>query len=526
VSPLRRFALALAVACCAFPAAVASAQAASLGNVDVNYDGSNWTVIPSSLSGAVGDTFVLRNLRNNTNNNGVSYIALVNGTGQAVVSGAACTTDAACTVNDTFAAPGNPLTATVAVVGPGTFSIRRTTNSGNTYTTVGTLTVTAGNTPPSPDAPATNALAITSVSPSSGLTTGGEKVTIVGSGFSADAKPTVTFGGTAATDVTVANETTVTAVTPARAKGAVDVAVTSGGASATLANGYTYNQGYWLTMKTSRPAKMPGLSSIGAVRTGDYGDWAQKRLTGPTGVETTTFSSYRGGINCGERKSRERTELLGGNPVETTWDGGPCRYAFPAGTRVVLTPLASSSVTWLVPGLMLNESVAFPAAWRDGCTGGGTTCTVSVDRDITASLAWGHARFGFLRVFANVAFPTFGADGSLQYFDAFLAMGTPPAVVGGTPGYFLIASMPVAAASDARSPHAAASTVVCRTSARLVGRQLRARCQVNPALARQLRKGKVRLTAKWQVRLPNTKSARELRTGRIIVSNRRVAVTG
>jgi hypothetical protein len=357
-------------------------------------------------------------------------------------------------------------------------------------------------------------------------------VTIVGSGFSADAKPTVTFGGTAATDVTVANETTLTAVTPARAKGAVDVAVTSGGASATLANGYTYNQGYWLTVKTSRPASTPGLSSIGAVRTVASGDWTSRKgytspgLSGFDGDSDMTFSGYQGGINCGGREQRERVVLLRPRIVETVWAGGPCRYAFPAGTRVVLTPLASSSLTSLLPGLMLNESVGFPAVWRDGCTGEGTTCTVSVDGDTTAGLAWGHARFGFLRAFANVTFPTFGTDGSLQYFDAALMMAAPPAVVGGTPSYFLIAAMPVAAASEVRAPHAAASKVVCRTSARLVGRQLRARCQVNPALARQLRKGKVRLTAKWQVRLPNTKSARELRTGRIIVSRRAAPAFG
>jgi hypothetical protein len=523
MSPIRPLIAVLASLCALSGAGVA--QGAALGTVVVDYNPyPTWDIAPSSLTGATGDTFGLQN--NRYNDNGVSYVSLVNASGAVSMGGTACTADTSCPVYDKTSNPKN--VGTFTVVTPGALTVRRYL-AGSGFSSIGTLTITASAPAPSPGSAT---VAITSVSPSSGLTTGGEKVTIVGSGFSAGAKPTVTFGGTAATDVTVANETTLTAVTPSRAKGAVDVAVTSGGASATLANGYTYNQGYWLTVKTSRPASTPGLSSIGAVRTVASGDWTSRKgytspgLSGFDGDSDMTFSGYQGGINCGGREQRERVVLLRPRIVETVWDGGPCRYAFAAGTRVVLTPLASSSLTQLLPGLMLNESVGFPAVWRNGCTGEGTTCTVSVDSDITASLAWGHARFSVLRVFANVAFPTFGADGSLQYFDAFLKMVTPPAVVGGTPGYFLIASMPVAAASDARSPHAAASTVVCRTSARLVGRQLRARCQVNPALARQLRKGKVRLTAKWQVRLPNTKSARELRTGRIIVSNRRVAVTG
>jgi uncharacterized protein YjiK/methionine-rich copper-binding protein CopC len=81
--------------------------------------------------------------------------------------------------------------------------------------------------------------AVTSVSPTSGTTAGGTSVTIAGSGFAAGA--TVTFGGTAATGVTVVSATQITATTPAHAAGAVNVVVTnSGGLSGTLTNGYTY----------------------------------------------------------------------------------------------------------------------------------------------------------------------------------------------------------------------------------------------------------------------------------------------
>ncbi len=80
---------------------------------------------------------------------------------------------------------------------------------------------------------------ITLIRPNSGSTAGGTAVTITGTNFRAGAS--VTFGGSAATSVTVVNATTITAVTPARATGRVNVAVTNSDAtSATLANGYFY----------------------------------------------------------------------------------------------------------------------------------------------------------------------------------------------------------------------------------------------------------------------------------------------
>src|ERR1019366_8306786 len=58
---------------------------------------------------------------------------------------------------------------------------------------------------------------VTSVSPNSGTTAGGTAVTITGTNFATGA--TVTFGGTAATNVVVTNATTITATTPAGAVG-------------------------------------------------------------------------------------------------------------------------------------------------------------------------------------------------------------------------------------------------------------------------------------------------------------------
>jgi hypothetical protein len=105
-------------------------------------------------------------------------------------------------------------------------------------TTAGTSTTTAldhytytssGSTP-----------TVTGISPTSGPSAGGQRVTITGTGFANGA--TVAFGSTAGTAVTVVSPTTITVTTPKHAKGVVDVHVTTaGGASvATAGDRYTY----------------------------------------------------------------------------------------------------------------------------------------------------------------------------------------------------------------------------------------------------------------------------------------------
>lgn len=97
---------------------------------------------------------------------------------------------------------------------------------------------------------------ITSVSPTSGPAAGGNTVTISGTGFAVGA--TVTFGGTAATNVTVAGSTTITAVAPAHASGAVNVVVTNpGGQSATSTNAYSYAAAPAPTVSGVNPASGP-----------------------------------------------------------------------------------------------------------------------------------------------------------------------------------------------------------------------------------------------------------------------------
>jgi hypothetical protein len=75
--------------------------------------------------------------------------------------------------------------------------------------------------------------------PASGATAGGELVTISGANFRAGVQ--VFIGGVPASSVTVVNRTTLTALTPAGAAGAVDVMLFRDNQASTLPGGFTFN---------------------------------------------------------------------------------------------------------------------------------------------------------------------------------------------------------------------------------------------------------------------------------------------
>ncbi len=146
-------------------------------------------------------------------------------TGTNFVTGATVTFGSASATNVTVA-NGTTITATTPAESAGAVTVTVTNSGGQSGSLTNGFTYTA---PPT----------VSSVSPNSGSTSGGTPVTITGTNFAAGA--TVTFGGASATNVTVANGTTITATTPAGSAGAVTVTVTnSSGQSGSLANGYTY----------------------------------------------------------------------------------------------------------------------------------------------------------------------------------------------------------------------------------------------------------------------------------------------
>lgn len=116
------------------------------------------------------------------------------------------------------------------------------TSGGTTLTLSGAFTYAA---PPT----------VTAISPSVGSTAGGTLISIQGAFFAPGAM--VRVGGSPATDIAVPNANTITARTPAHAAGLVEVTVTAGGLTTTLANAFTY---------------LPPVPATSAVTTVSFGD--------------------------------------------------------------------------------------------------------------------------------------------------------------------------------------------------------------------------------------------------------------
>lgn len=102
--------------------------------------------------------------------------------------------------------------------------------------------------------------AVMSVVPNTGPMDGGTVVTISGSNFTSGAQataPSVSFGGTPATNITVLSSSQLKAQVPAHAAGSVGVQVTTAeGKSASLANAFTYVTATF-SLKSASPISGP-----------------------------------------------------------------------------------------------------------------------------------------------------------------------------------------------------------------------------------------------------------------------------
>ena len=130
---------------------------------------------------------------------------------------------------------------------------------------------------------------VTSISPNSGPTAGGTAVTITGDNYESGA--TVTFGGTSPTGVTVVSATNITATTPTRAKGAVDVVVTNPDTQfGTLSSGFTYLAPP--TVTSMAPISGPTAGGTGVTLTGDdFQTGATVTLGGSAATGVTVVSA-------------------------------------------------------------------------------------------------------------------------------------------------------------------------------------------------------------------------------------------
>lgn len=185
---------------------------------------------------------------------------------------------------------------------------------------------------------------ISLISPSSGSTSGGMSVLITGTNFLG--VTSVTFGGTKAQSFTVNSETQITAVTPIKSAGVVNVQITTAGGIATSPIAFTYTA--------------PTITSLSPI-------------SGPTAGETvvTIFG----------------TNLLGTTAVTFGGTNSKSFTVLNSSTISAVVPAKSAgavTVNVVTPGATLSATYTYLAAPSisslspsSGTTAGGTTVTIS-----------------------------------------------------------------------------------------------------------------------------------------------------
>jgi hypothetical protein len=168
---------------------------------------------------------------------------------------------------------------------------------------------------------------LTTISPTSGPVVGGTFVTITGTNF-VNGSTTVTFGGTAATGVTVVNATTITATSPAHAAGAVNVVVTTPGG----------NDSVVFTYQTPAPTITSISPNTGPTTGGTVVTITGANLTGATAVKFGTANAASFSVvNATQITATSPAGALGAVYVTVTTPGG------------TTAPSAGAQFTYSVP---------------------------------------------------------------------------------------------------------------------------------------------------------------------------------
>ena len=164
--------------------------------------------------------------------------------------------------------------------------------------TVKTATGTSATTPADQFTYGTAAApTVTAIKPTTGPAAGGTLVTITGTNFTGSPTPTVDFGPTATTNVTVVSATSITADSPAGTNGkVVDVTVkTATGTSATTpADQFTYGTAAAPTVTAIKPTTGPAAGGTLVTITGTNftGSPTPTVDFGPTAATNVTVVSH------------------------------------------------------------------------------------------------------------------------------------------------------------------------------------------------------------------------------------------
>jgi IPT/TIG domain/Autotransporter beta-domain len=267
------------------------------------------------------------------------------------------------------------ISATTPAHPPGPASVVVTT-PGGTGTATGNYTYV-------PPTPTPN---ISSISPSSGTTAGGTSVTI--SGANLTGATSVTIGGQPATGVTVnGNGTSITAITPAHAAGAANVAVVT--PSGTGTGLYTYVTLAAPTVTTISPPDGPvtggtfitisGTNFVQGATTVTIGGVA---VTGLTVVSSTTMTATTPAHAAGSSEVNVTTPG-GSDPVSFTYDPLNADSLKLRKLQVAFTPVVAQASGAAISGAVQDAIGAGFSDSTQECTpnGNGFTCHFAGDRE-------------------------------------------------------------------------------------------------------------------------------------------------
>jgi hypothetical protein len=216
--------------------------------------------------------------------------------------------------------------------------------------------------------------AITSVSPTSGPTAGGNNVTINGTGLTG--ATAVTFGGTPAASITTNSATQIVVVAPAKAAGAVDISVTNanGTSANTAADNYTFVAPAAPAITSVSPTSGPtaGGNNVTINGTGLTGATAVTFGGTPATISTNTSTQI---VVVAPAHAAGLVDVRVTNANGTSANGPGDNYTFVAPAPPAITSISPN--TGLVAG---GNNVLINGTGLTGATAvsfGGTPATIS-----------------------------------------------------------------------------------------------------------------------------------------------------
>lgn len=187
----------------------------------------------------------------------------------------------------------------------------------------------------------TAAPTVTGISPTGGPIAGGTVVTITGTGFTG--ATSVTFGGNAASAVTVNSDTSITATSPAHAAGAVDVIVTTSNGSSAASDNSKFTYGALPVVSGVSPASGPAGTAVTITGTGFTG--ATSVLFGTTAVTPTTVTDTSITVTAPANVSGT-VNVFVVTPSGTSTEVSAGQFTFTAGTITYTLAFRWSLIVW------------------------------------------------------------------------------------------------------------------------------------------------------------------------------------